>query len=65
MIITLLALATLVATMILILGNLRMVALDTFDVLAVSTQRAHAKGQLLPRLAFSALWMIIFALSCF
>ncbi|PYG28637.1 hypothetical protein [Pelagimonas varians] len=65
MIITLLALATLVATMFLILGNLRVVARDTYDVLANFTQRAQAEGQLVPSLAFGALWLLIFALSCF
>lgn len=65
MIITLLALATLVATMFLVLGNLRMVARDTLDVLTNVTLRAHAEGQLKPSLAFAALWLMIFALSCF
>lgn len=65
MIITLLALATLVATMFLILGNLRVVARDTYDVLASFTHRAHSEGQLVPSLAFCALWLMIFALSCF
>ncbi len=62
---TFLALATLVATVFLILANLRMVARDTFDALANSTMRAHSEGQLLPRIAFAALWVMIFALSCF
>ncbi|WP_299925261.1 hypothetical protein [uncultured Pelagimonas sp.] len=65
MLTTVLALATLLATLFLILGNLRMLARDTYDALAHSTFRAHSEGQLMPRLAFAALWFMIFALSCF
>ncbi|SMX29924.1 hypothetical protein TRP8649_04064 [Pelagimonas phthalicica] len=65
MMITFLALVTFAATMYLILGNLPMVARDTYDALAATTQRAQAQGQLKPRLAFAALWVLIFALSCF
>ena len=62
---TLLALVTLIATVFLIVSNLPMVARDTYDALAATSQRAHSQGQLVPRLAFAALWMLIFALSCF
>lgn len=65
MVTTILALATLIATVFLILGNLRMVARDTFDALTASALRAQADGQILPRAAFAVLWVMIFILSCF
>ncbi|SDG68488.1 hypothetical protein [Alloyangia pacifica] len=62
---TLLALTILAATSALVLGNIRIVASDTFRALANATSRARASGTLGPKLAFAGLWLLIFLLGYF
>ncbi|AWI84358.1 hypothetical protein CEW88_12095 [Alloyangia pacifica] len=59
---TLLALTILAATSALVLGNIRVVAIDTFRALADATSRARASGTLGAKLAFGLLWLMIFLL---
>ncbi|WP_343502901.1 hypothetical protein [Alloyangia pacifica] len=59
---TLLALTILAATSALVLGNIRVVATDTFRALADATSRARASGTLGAKLAFGLLWLMIFLL---
>ena len=46
-----------------ILGGLRSVARDTVSVLSKTAMDAHQNGQLMPRMAFVLLWLMIFTLS--
>ncbi|MBE9638948.1 hypothetical protein [Salipiger mangrovisoli] len=62
---TLLALTILVATSVLVLGNIRVVASDTYRALASATSRARASGTLGAKLAFAVLWLLIFLLGYF
>ncbi|ANT59973.1 hypothetical protein AYJ57_06085 [Salipiger sp. CCB-MM3] len=62
---TLLAIMILAATTFLLLGNLRGVAADTYQALAGATARTRDRGLLIPRLAFAALWLLIFVLGYF
>ncbi len=61
--ITVLALCVLVTSCLLIFGGLRTVAADTYHTLADSAQRARRDGTLPQRLAFVALWLLIFCVS--
>lgn len=63
MMMSLIALAILAVSAFLVLGNLRVVAQDTFSVLAGFASRARQSGQLMNLFAFVALWMLIFVLS--
>ncbi|MBS0125586.1 hypothetical protein KB874_15980 [Aestuariicoccus sp. KMU-90] len=63
MMISILALATALASVLLMAGSLRMVAQDTFAALSDMAQRARVGGNLRARVAFAALWVLIFALS--
>lgn len=65
MTLTVIALAILTLSTALLLGNLRLVAQDTLSALRTSIAQARASGQILPRMAFAALWLLIFALSYF
>ena len=60
---TLLAIAILALSCLLVLGNLRMIAHDTFETLSAAAARARDDGTLMKRLAFLALWLIIFGTS--
>ncbi len=62
---TLIALAIGCLSLFLMLGGLRMVATDTFEILSKMTVRARNDGELVPRLAFVMLWGMIFVLSYF
>lgn len=59
---TLLAFAILAGSALMVVGNLPMVASDTLALLKGCASRAHAAGQLHRRLAFVALWLLIFTL---
>ncbi|WP_226622225.1 hypothetical protein [Alloyangia pacifica] len=59
---TLLALTILLATSVLVLGHIRVVATDTYNALASATSRARASGTLRAKLAFAVLWLLIFLL---
>ncbi|MFZ5964756.1 hypothetical protein ACOXXX_17575 [Thalassococcus sp. BH17M4-6] len=59
---SLLALAVILGSVFLVLANLRLVAHDTFQVLRDTARNASRSGQLLPNMAFAALWLLIFAL---
>lgn len=63
MTITMIAIAILALSTAFLLGNLRLVAQDTLATLQSTVAQARANGQVLPRLAFAALWALIFALS--
>jgi hypothetical protein len=63
MMISILALATALASVLLMVGSLRMVAQDTYTALTDLAQQARAARNLRARLAFAALWVLIFALS--
>lgn len=63
MMMSLIALAILAVSAFLVLGNLRVVAQDTFAVLSGFASRARQSGQLTNLFAFVALWMLIFMLS--
>jgi hypothetical protein len=62
MMITLLTFAILAGSVLLVVGNLRMVAADTVSALAGCVLRARRLNQLHNRLAFVALWLLLFAL---
>ncbi|HBM60827.1 MAG TPA: hypothetical protein DD444_16760 [Citreicella sp.] len=57
------ALIVLCTTTLLVLGNLRMIAQDTWQALALAATRLRGDGHLGARTAFAALWILIFALS--
>jgi hypothetical protein len=63
MVTTFIALSILLASALLVVGNLRMVAVDTFDAVATYTRRARKKGQLIRHIAYFALWLMIFIMS--
>lgn len=65
MMITLLAIAILVTSALLVLGNLRSVIQDTVSTVSAGAQRARDSGVFFQRLAFLGLWIMIFALSYF
>lgn len=60
---TILAFAILCASTLLVLGNLRMVARDTRVALTEAAGRLRRSGNPGAKLAFAALWVLIFALS--
>lgn len=62
---TILAFAIFCATTLLVLGNLRGVAQDTYQALSHSAKRLKENGHLGAKLAFVALWVLIFALGYF
>lgn len=57
------ALAILLASALLVVGNLRMVALDTFDAVQTYARHARQSGQLTRHVAYFALWLMIFIMS--
>ena len=63
MMISILALATVVASLMLMVSNLRVMAQDTFAILSGMAQRARSRGELRALIAFAALWIMIFSLS--
>jgi hypothetical protein len=63
MVLSLIALAITVASLLLILGGLRGVARDTLEMLSLATRRAHGSGALASRVSFLMLWAMIFALA--
>ena len=65
MMISLIAIAVAAASFLLIAGGLRMVAQDTVQTLRDAASRARHAGELTSRVAFVALWAMIFALSYF
>ena len=60
---TILAFAILCVSTLLVLGNLRMVAHDTYVAVTEAAGRLRRSGNPGARLAFAALWVLIFALS--
>ncbi|NVK60267.1 MAG: hypothetical protein HWE37_09365 [Rhodobacteraceae bacterium] len=60
---TILAFVILLVTTLLVLGNLRTVAHDTFEALSSAVLRLRHSGNPGAKLAFAALWVLIFALS--
>ncbi|WP_353473188.1 hypothetical protein PVT71_03905 [Salipiger sp. H15] len=62
---TLLAITILLATSALVLGQIRVVATDTYQALAGAAARARASGTLGARLALVVLWLMIFLLGYF
>lgn len=65
MLISLIALAVACASLLLILGGLRMVAQDTWETLRDIAVRAYRAGDLVSRTSFAMLWAMIFSLSYF
>lgn len=63
MVTTFIALAILMASALLVLGNLRMVAQDTFDAVTSYARRARQNGQMTRHIAYFALWLMIFIMS--
>ncbi|MEN9061495.1 MULTISPECIES: hypothetical protein [Ponticoccus] len=63
MMITLIAFSILAGSALVAVGSLRMVTRDTLSVVTGCTTRARASGTLHRRLAFVALWFLIFGLS--
>ena len=63
MVTTFIALAILTASALLVLGSVRMVAVDTFDAVATYARRARRNGQLVRHVAYFALWLMIFIMS--
>jgi len=59
---TTLALVILFATALLVLSNLRVVVNDTYRTLTLCAVQARTSGQLIPRAAFVALWLLIFTI---
>lgn len=62
MMISFLAFTLLASSALLCLGSLRMVAADTMSMVRGCAARARATGSLHQRLAFLALWVLIFGL---
>ncbi|WP_229672968.1 hypothetical protein [Salipiger pallidus] len=62
---TILALSILCLTTFLVIGNLRMVAQDTFDALSSAASKLRQGNNPGGKLAFATLWVLIFALSYF
>ncbi|MBV2359920.1 hypothetical protein KUH32_09050 [Thalassococcus sp. CAU 1522] len=62
---TLIALAVLAMTLVAILTSLREVTQDTIGAISVAATRARQRSGLHGRLAFAALWLLIFGLSYF
>ncbi|KUF09215.1 hypothetical protein [Pseudoponticoccus marisrubri] len=60
---SLIALATILLTSVLVLSQLPGIARDTYDALAGCAARARADHRLPQRAAFLALWAMIFLLS--
>lgn len=60
---TLIALAIALASVLLMLGGLRLAAQDAFAMLSKATAQARHTGELMPRMAFATLWIMIFVLS--
>lgn len=58
-----LALLILFGSVLLVLGNLRVVATDTYSMISSCATRARASGQMVQRTAFLLLWLLIFTLS--
>ena len=58
-----LALLILFGSALLVIGHLRMVLQDTYSMLTSCAVRARDSGQVIPRLAFVLLWLLIFTLS--
>lgn len=65
MMITVLAITIMAGTAFLVLANLRLVAQDTLQALRDAAVNARQTGRLLPNTAFTALWLMIFALCYF
>ena len=63
MILTAVTLTILAISAALVLGNLRMIAQDTYTAVSHAAQSARASGALAPRVSFLLLWVMIFALS--
>ena len=63
MMMTILAFAIAATSLLFMVGGLRMVAQDTIQTVASIALRARNSGQLPARMAFAALWVMIFALS--
>ena len=63
MILSILAIAVLIGSTLLILGNLRMVMRDIYDVLLASVAGARFTNHMVANVAFVALWLMLFALS--
>ncbi len=57
------AIAVLSVTTLLVLGNLRAVSHDTVEAVTLASQRLRQSGSVWPRVAFGLLWLLIFALS--
>lgn len=57
------AFATIVLSVLLVAGGLRMIAQDTLQTLTDATTKARLAGTLVQRSAYATLWMMIFALS--
>lgn len=60
---TTLALLILFGSALLVLGHLRMVVQDTYSMVTNCAARARASGEMIPRAAFTLLWLLIFSLS--
>lgn len=63
MLTTTLALLVLLGSALLVISHLRVVVQDTYTAVVTCAMRARAGGRLVPRMAFVALWVLIFALS--
>lgn len=63
MVTTFIALAILMASALLVLGNLRMVVHDTVEAVTEYARRARRNGQMTRHIAFFALWLMIFLMS--
>lgn len=55
--------AILTGSALLVLGNLRMLAIDTVDAVMNYARRARHDGQITRHIAYFALWMMIFIMS--
>ncbi|MFZ7091604.1 hypothetical protein ACOYQJ_11095 [Primorskyibacter sp. 2E233] len=60
---TLLTFAILGVSVLLVICGLRTLAQDTYQTIALATERARKAGALIPRASFATLWLMIFALS--
>jgi hypothetical protein len=60
---TFIALAILLASALLVLGNLRAMALDTYDAVRTYARRAQRDGQMIRHVAYFSLWLMIFIMS--
>ncbi|SNR76417.1 hypothetical protein [Puniceibacterium sediminis] len=63
MITTSIAIAVLLASMLLVMSDLKLIAIDTLQAMRDATSRVIGSGRVWQILAFGALWVLIFTVT--